>query len=559
MKQLLLILIFLTTFRVSAQTLENDRLALVALYNATGGANWISKTGWNIPGAVGDNPCGWYGVTCNAADRVEELKLIDNNLYGELPVEIGSLTELKLLAISGADFSPTARSLSGDLSLTGTIPIQIGNLLKLEHLDLSNNWFEGSIPQSLGKLSKLKHLDLSYGPVDVTFDPNGFLSGSIPVELGNLSDLEYLDLARQSLSGAIPGVLGNLSQLKYLNLENNDLSGPIPTSFGALSNLTYLNLSYYFRHNPDLTDPLYAGETYIMFGKLSGTIPDFSGLPASAKVYLNNQSFTFDGMALNMSRLVWYAPQAKIAIRAMLPLSNRSLFGTLYVDAGGNVASNTFKWYKDNVLFQAITGNEYVNIQEEGIYRVEVTNTQVPGLTLISYDENVISLPVKLVSFTVKKKDHKNVLLWKTTSETDNAGFQIERSRDAINFEKIGFVDGNGESHEQNQYSFTDENPMVKTYYRLKQMDHSGKFEYSRTIAVVNAAADFVIFPNPASDHILVKNIASGNEIVVKDLDGKVLMNKKNSEGKPLDIRGLNNGIYLLTIGDVTKKLVVKK
>jgi hypothetical protein len=83
MKYFLLAIASLFSFWTFSQSLEGDRLALVALYNATNGANWWLNTGWTVPGSPGDNPCGWYGVTCTSG-RVTGLDLSNNSISGYL-------------------------------------------------------------------------------------------------------------------------------------------------------------------------------------------------------------------------------------------------------------------------------------------------------------------------------------------------------------------------------------------------------------------------------------------------------------------------------------------
>ncbi len=101
-------------------------------------------------------------------------------------------------------------------------------------------------------------------------------------------------------------------------------------------------------------------------------------------------------------------------------------------------------------------------------------------------------LPVELVSFTAGISG-KNVLLsWKTASEVNNYGFEIQRSRTAStednginNWSSIGFVNGHGNSNAEKHYTFTDETPGSGIYYyRLKQIDTDGAFEYSNTVSV---------------------------------------------------------------------------
>ena len=186
---------------------SDDRAALVALYNATDGPNWDqegSNTNW-----LSDRPLGeWYGVTTNVEGRVTELDLGENQLSGEIPSELGSLSNLERLRLH-------ANQLSGE------IPSELGSLANLERIDLWANQLSGEIPRELGRLTNLETLSLS----------SNNLSGDIPSELGSLSDLTSLDLRYNNLSGALPGSLTNLS-LTYFRFQSNaGLCAPTDAAF----------------------------------------------------------------------------------------------------------------------------------------------------------------------------------------------------------------------------------------------------------------------------------------------------------------------------------------
>lgn len=213
---------------------HTDSLALVALYNATGGANWTGK--WTLT-----NPMSaWTGVTLTAG-RVTSLSLYDNNLSGAIPAELGNLTNLTLLSFYFNRLSgPIPVELGGltnlnllDLGsnhLSGTIPAELGNLKNLTKLDLYDNQLSGAIPATLVGLTKLTALNLHYNQ----------LSGAIPAQLGSLTNLTWIYLHENQLSGAIPAELGNLTKLNRLALHNNQLSGDIPATLGGLTKLQYV-------------------------------------------------------------------------------------------------------------------------------------------------------------------------------------------------------------------------------------------------------------------------------------------------------------------------------
>ena len=95
---------------------EQDSLALVALYNSTGGPNWTNKTNWLSSEPISN----WYGVIVSH-NRVTWVDLHGNNLVGKLPLDIGKLANLEIL------------KLGGNL-LTGSIPSEISNLTNLTYL-----------------------------------------------------------------------------------------------------------------------------------------------------------------------------------------------------------------------------------------------------------------------------------------------------------------------------------------------------------------------------------------------------------------------------------------
>ena len=141
-----------------------DRAALVALYNATDGADWTDNTNWLSDGPLDD----WYGVTTDANGRVTTLYLSDNQLTGSIPGELGNLSNLESLYLS---FN----------QLSGAIPGELGNLSSLESLDLSDNQLTGSIPGELGNLSNLESLYLSFNQ----------LSGCIPEGLRDVGSNDF--------------------------------------------------------------------------------------------------------------------------------------------------------------------------------------------------------------------------------------------------------------------------------------------------------------------------------------------------------------------------------
>lgn len=179
--------------------------------------------------------------------------------------------------------------------------------------------------------------------------------------------------------------------------------------------------------------------------------------------------------------------------------------------------------------------------------------------------DNSSPLPVKLVSLTAEVTAEDVVVSWTTASETDNKGFEVERSIDGRTFEFAGFVEGAGNSNVAINYSLTDEQAFAKTisavlYYRLKQIDFDGTVTYSNTIKVakegdnVNALS---VFPNPFVSNYNVSFDAMQDgtvSIEMVDIQGKVVLVQTASTIKGLNTITMNNvsdlqaGVYFVKV-----------
>ncbi len=222
-----------TTIAITVEVEEcahPDYEALVDFYLDTGGSAWIDNSGW-VDGAAGMDcdPCSWYGVGCNAQDRVISLSLADNNLSGGLP-------DLNLPFLERINFK------NNDLS--GSIP-DFSNLSNLVFFISYNNRLDGPIPNftSLPKLQEFR------------VNNNGF-TGNLP-DFSNLPDLRFLYIDGNDLDGNIPD-FANLPNLEEFHCDRNNLDGSIPD----------------FTNLPALVD------FECKRNELSGPIPDFTNLPA---------------------------------------------------------------------------------------------------------------------------------------------------------------------------------------------------------------------------------------------------------------------------------------
>ncbi len=173
-----------------------------------------------------------------------------------------------------------------------------------------------------------------------------------------------------------------------------------------------------------------------------------------------------------------------------------------------------------------------------------------------NYYQNTGILPVELLDFNGRPHNDDVLLEWTTASETNNKGFELQRSVDGLEWETITFIPGHGTNQ---QYSYIDRQASTGlNYYRLKQIDYDGAFEYSETISIrfQNASSFIEVFPNPFSEFIEIKsNGQELNQITVTDLKGLPLKQFLPQEENRVDLSDLTSGIYILEISIDNQKI----
>ena len=191
---------------------------------------------------------------------------------------------------------------------------------------------------------------------------------------------------------------------------------------------------------------------------------------------------------------------------------------------------------------------------------------------LYAMDNNMERLPVNLLSFTGQALANSVMLKWTTASEENNSYFSVERSTDGLSFKQLSVVQGAGTTNSLKKYSFEDKYPLKgRLYYRLKQVDFNGQFEYS---PVVSVQVDFderpismSLFPNPAMPSEVVKlkikhYELNGSTAIIKIVNQMGLevwsSEKAIQKGEPIQLPSLPRGTYLVHVFTNQQKLVNK-
>ena len=254
------------TVNVSQEALplghKADSLALVAIFNATGGAkNWHADRVWDLTQPIDK----WYNIKVDETGRVTQVNLANGTVTAPwtLPAAVGDLTEMTNFRIIGCQ-------------LTGAIPEEIYNLTKLVSFYLTKNTPTWTLSPKIAGMTDLK---------DLYIDQNANLTGPLPKELGQLKKLVNINVAQTGISGSIPAEMSGCSSLANLMAYKTQLTG-IPDNFDEWPALKIIQLY----SNPGLTGPLPASVgrctkvTSVWFYEcnFTGNIPEsWAGLPSS--------------------------------------------------------------------------------------------------------------------------------------------------------------------------------------------------------------------------------------------------------------------------------------
>jgi hypothetical protein len=237
-------------------------------------------------------------------------------------------------------------------------------------------------------------------------------------------------------------------------------------------------------------DPLATNGIDVIFGE--SLLPPFPPAGAfEARLFLPENSFSGTASSRKDFRFM-----------DSIPYSGTKEFRLAYQPGTGSTQM-TFTWnFPPDIsgLLQDLFGGIVVNVNMSGSGSYPLTLLTIDKMKMFITYNNVV--PVELVSFSASLIGSTVNLNWATATELNNSGFEIQRKSANSNWEKIGFVEGNGTTSEKHTYSFSDNYSGQGTVsYRLKQIDFDGSISYSNVVNVkFNLPSDFKLnqnYPNP--------------------------------------------------------------
>jgi len=220
----------------------------------------------------------------------------------------------------------------------------------------------------------------------------------------------------------------------------------------------------------------------------------------------------------------------------------------------GNAAAN-----RTNIL-HTITG---LNIPANATFWIRWSDTNDigadDGLAIDDFSLEATVLPIKLLSFSGKERPSSIHLSWHTATEQNNDYMAVERSADGVKFEELGRVKGAGTTEQPQEYRFVDDNPIRGlNYYRLRQVDFDGAFEYHKTISVLfeskGSGLGVQAWPNPAQAILQARWAADAGQptmLRLFDASGRLMAEHRVAAGAgsfDVPLNALPAGLYFLQV-----------
>ncbi|WP_191907099.1 LamG-like jellyroll fold domain-containing protein [Adhaeribacter soli] len=562
--------------RSIAQTIS---VSQTGTFTGTASSDWNDVANWcgGLPTAATD-----VIIPANAVN-MPQVSTIAN--CRNLTIENGATLSL----INGADlkvngtFTPsgTFTHTDGTIAFTAAFGTQYIPSLIYHNLVISG---KNAIKELQGDIEVTGNLVLTGSPLAFTF---------------NLSRYNVLLRGDLTLGGSQSGtgfiILQN-SAIRSINIFNNNLEHSINFEIDNPAGVQ-LNSDLILNGNLVFKSGIMSGNSIILNGNLTGEdiTTHFKGKITKTLAISGPGTYSFDDMGLlfdNVGSGNW----GKVTVSRYngVPVQNPrdknkesiSRQWLISPEIPANTAVDlTFTWLSsdDNgkdfstgegqVWKSNDAGANWIPIEElkaitsNGNMRsIKVSTKSFSSWTISDINS---PLPVTWLSFS-GKNTHAGVLLeWQTATEENSSNFIVERATDGKEFKPVGEVASAGNSHHIRSYQFTDETaakiPIL--YYRLKQHDYDGTYNYSKIITVPAPfrVVDFVqAYPNPCSRelHLRFQNpVAGAVKVELLDLNNQVrssFLIKPDKKDQVLELPHLPQGIYLLRTTYSDQILVMK-
>lgn len=394
-------------------------------------------------------------------------------------------------------------------------------------LFLHNNIFYGQTfyggASSAGVMYSFDPVSGAYADL---FDFENAHSGILPI-------VASLSSAPAAVSNGTPGICTTFPSFAIASANSSKWTGIVDQTGAAIAeinpngnDLGNINASFYVQNNP---------------ARVAGGL-DY--LNRSITISVQNQPAAGHPVDVRL-----YVKKSEVDDLINTPGSGVSSVNDLAVYKSESTCSNTIA----NDLVKIVPA-----VSEWGANYV--LTIQVSSFSTFHIAASNAALPVKLIAFTAKKNGAGIIQLnWSSEAAVNFSRYEVERSADALRFQKIAMVAGSADDG-LHQYETIDNNPGIgRVYYRLKMFDMDGSYTFSKTLVFdLDNSNSIRITPNPVEAVLHVTGTTVYSRIEVVDLSGRVVKAFKGSASNQYNVRDLQAGIYNLRLVDATKVVTMK-
>lgn len=350
-----------------------------------------------------------------------------------------------------------------------------------------------------------------------------------------------------------------MSGYTYKVIVNNGCGAPAESNTATLTVTTAPIVATYTAIS---ALPSVGSTANVVIGVDNSTNPDILMKSIQgANTYFDTTRVVIDGITVSTG----VAPE-NVFVMNVIEADKISLYqaGKGYVSYSGSGNSGAYSSTLDSSAIWSVTYNSTNGVWTltNRQYQTRVLQYNSGSPRFAAYTTNQVkvgiyldqtTLPVHLKQFVANKNGKSVELTWTTASETNNKGFELERSADGKIWTAIATLASNadqGNSHTALNYSFVDTKPMAaKNLYRLKQYDFDGRFEYSpiRTVIFDNNNGVYTIYPNPANNSIQIDGLTGVETIKFVNALGKIVKTANAAQAN-ISVADLAVGVYQLQI-----------
>lgn len=472
------------------------------------------------------------GPYSTAKPVVFSIKIKNNGPDTATGVNVNDLLPYGFTYVSSVATKGTYNASTGIWALSSQNPNVIDSIRIMAKVSTGN-------PDILTKQAVMTYLITS--PSDVNGIANNFYMPKFNNALGTLKKIK------------VSRVITQTDNIKLENLLNSGrtISFSSTTQFTVTNSAGLLRTTSSPTYTNSFTSGAYDGTTDFngtsgkSFGIHTGALTDTFSISSNLSNYIGAAT---DSIGFKDSSAVSFSPNVSTNFAKSLDQKGMTQYTVSYF----YMAEPDLK----NINNPATVSADQLDLN--------VTNNTATGAINSNHP-----LPVSLISFDCLPMNDKIQLEWTTSSEMNNARFEVERSEDGANFTKIGEEAGYGTTQDIHNYSFDDININVEVpvlYYCLKQVDFNGAFQYSeiRKVILISKENSVKVWYDKSREIIHADFKVTEpfkSTLMLRDINGKTLYYRSESvisgsNNVIIDMQGYSQGVYTLIISDKAYKVL---